>query len=156
MESLIYLGLFLTLTTVGFLVGSWQEKKHFKSIREREQALQSIIIIPSRTPPDISQHFYRTEFVCGSVVVAMDYFKTVAGSLVSIFGGRIKFYETLVERARREAVLRLKEEANSKQAQMVFNIKFSTASIVKNQKGQPGGSVEVIAYGTAIIFAPGQ
>lgn len=152
MEYIFSLIIFAILITVGFTIGSWQEKRHFQSIREREKALEAILVIPSRTPPDISQRYYRTEFVCGSVVVAMDYFKIVAGSLVSIFGGRIKQYETLVERARREAMLRLKEEANGKRAQMVFNVKFATASIAKTQKGQPGGSVEVIAYGTAIIY----
>lgn len=153
MEQLLFsLILSAILITIGFTVGSWQEKKHFQSIREREKILQSILLIPSRTPPDIRQRYYRTEFVCGSVVVAMDYFKMVAGQVVSIFGGRIKHYETLVERARREAVLRLKEEARGKQAQMVFNVKFATAAVAKTQRGQPGGSVEVIAYGTAIIY----
>ena len=152
MEFIFYLITFAVLITIGFTVGSWQEKKHFQSIQEREKALQAILVIPSRTPPDFRQRPYRTEFVCGSVVVAMDYFKMVAGQLVSIFGGRIKHYETLVERARREAVLRMKEEADGKRAQMVFNVKFATASIAKTQKGQPGGSVEVIAYGTAIIY----
>jgi len=152
MEYVIYLIITAILITIGFTIGTWQEKKHFQSIREREKALQGLMVIPSRTPPDISQRSYRTEFVCGSVVVAMDYFKRAAGSLVSIFGGRIKYYETLVERARREAVLRMKEEADGKRAQMVFNVKFATASIAKTQNGQPGGSVEVIAYGTAIIY----
>lgn len=151
-EYIFSIILFIILITIGFFIGSWQEKKHFRSIREREEALRAILVIPGRTPPDIRQRHYRTEFVCGSVVVAMDYFKMVAGSVVSIFGGRIKHYETLVERARREAVLRMKEEADRQHAQMVFNVKFSTASIAKTQKGQPGGSVEVIAYGTAIIY----
>ena len=114
--------------------------------------MRAILVIPSRTPPDYDQKPYRTQFVCGSVVVAMDSFKVFFGRLVQIFGGRIKAYETLVERARREAVLRMKEEASLNRAQMVFNVKFSTAGIVKDAAGQPGGSVEVIAYGTAIIY----
>ncbi len=152
MEYIVSLGFTLILLIVGYTVGSWQEKKHFQSIRDREDSLRSLLVIPSRNPPDYRARPYRTEFVCGSVVVAMDYFKTVAGSLVSMFGGRIRFYETLVERARREAVLRMKEEALARRAQMVFNVKFSTASIVKDKTGKPGGSVEVIAYGTAVIY----
>ena len=152
MDYIFEIVIFLILISLGFFVGSWQEKKHFKSIREREELLKDIVVIPSRNPPDYNQYPYRTELICGSVVVAMDYFKKVAGSLASIFGGRIRFYETLVERARREAVLRLKQAAKDQNAQMVFNIKFSTASILKNKAGQPGGSVEVTAYGTAIIY----
>lgn len=152
MDLIISLVVFVILVSLGYFVGSWQEKKHYRSIQEREDMLRGIVVIPSRHPPDYHQQPYRTEFVCGSVVVAMDYFKKQAGSLVSLFGGRIRFYETLVERARREAVLRMKEEANTKMARMVFNVKFSTASILKDKAGQPGGSVEVTAYGTAIIY----
>lgn len=152
MEYIVYLVIFIVITGIGYIFGTMQEKKHFASIREREEALRAIMLIPSRYPPDYNQKPYRTEFVCGSVVVAMDAFKKTAGSLVSLFGGRIKYYETLVERARREAILRMKAEADSKKAQLVFNVKFSTASIIKDKAGQPGGSVEVIAYGTAIIY----
>ncbi len=153
MDNIISLVIFAALVGLGYFVGSRQEKKHYQSIREREEQLKALRVIPSRHPPDYQQRPYRTEFVCGSVVVAMDYFKKIAGSLAAIFGGRIRFYETLVERARREAVLRMKEEARGKKAQMVFNVKFSTASILKDKAGRPGGSVEVIAYGTAIIFS---
>jgi len=153
MELLLTIGFTVILLIIGFTVGSFQERRHFESIREREEALRNLMVIPSRIPPaDYDQRPYQTDFVCGSVVIAMDYFKIYAGSLKQLLGGRIGFYETLVERARREAVLRMKEEARAKNAQMVFNVKFSTAGIVKNKSGQPGGSVEVIAYGTAIIY----
>ncbi|MDL2226965.1 YbjQ family protein [Deltaproteobacteria bacterium OttesenSCG-928-M10] len=152
MDYIVSLIIFIALVAVGYFVGTRQEKKHYQSIREREELLKGIVVIASRNPPDYNQRPYRTEFVCGSVVVAMDYFKKQAGSLVSLFGGRIRFYETLVERGRREAVLRMKADADAKRAQMVFNVKFSTASILKDKAGQPGGSVEVTAYGTAIIY----
>ncbi len=152
MDILIAIGFTVILLVVGFTVGTYQERRHFESLREREEALRNLLIIPSRYPPDYNQRPYQTDFVCGSVVIAMDYFKIYAGSLKQLFGGRIGFYETLVERARREAILRLKEEARARNAQMIFNVKFSTAGIIKNKTGQPGGSVEVIAYGTAVSF----
>ncbi|MDR1044506.1 MAG: YbjQ family protein [Candidatus Adiutrix sp.] len=152
MDVLITIVLTILLLIVGLTIGSWQERRHFRSIREREEALRAILLIPSRYPPNYDQRPYRTELVCGSVVIAMDYFKTFAGSLRQIFGGQISFYETLVERARREAILRMKEEARDKQAQMIFNVKFSTANIMKDKAGNPGGSVEAIAFGTAIIY----
>ena len=70
--------------------------------------------------------------------------------LRSILGGRITAYETLLDRARREAVLRMKEEASALNANIIYNIKLETASISKNAAGSIG-SVEVFAYGTAII-----
>ena len=79
----------------------------------------------------------------------IDYFKKVVAGLRNIFGGRVSAYETLIERARREALLRMKEEAKLKGAESIFNVKLETASISKNAGGQIG-SVEVYAYGTAI------
>ena len=63
---------------------------------------------------------------------------------------RFYTFETLIDRARREAVLRMKEEAAQLGANYVFNIKMETSSISKGQKNAIG-SVEVLAYGTAIV-----
>jgi len=69
--------------------------------------------------------------------------------LRNFFGGRVSSYETLVERARREATLRMKQEAAEFGAQVVFNLKLETASVSQGRKGQVG-AVEVYAYGTAM------
>ncbi len=66
--------------------------------------------------------------------------------LINFFGGNITVYESLVDRARREALLRMKESA--KDASEIINIKIETSSITKNTKGI--GAIEVLAYGTAI------
>ena len=80
----------------------------------------------------------------------LDYFKRFLAMLRTLFGGRVRSYENLLDRARREAILRMKEEARSLNAERIFNIKLETASISKNAAGNIG-SVEVFAYGTAII-----
>ena len=59
-------------------------------------------------------------------------------------------YESLLERGRREALLRMKEEARRLNATEIFNVKMETASISKGA-GNSIGSVEVYAYGTALI-----
>ena len=88
--------------------------------------------------------------VTGSVVISVDYFKRLLALLRSIVGGRITAYETLLDRARREAILRMKEEAAKHNAHIIYNIRLETASISKNAAGNIG-SVEVFSYGTAII-----
>ena len=55
-----------------------------------------------------------------------------------------------VERARREAILRMKEEARRKNGRYICNIKFSTANVM-GQQAKQAGCVEVIAYGTVIV-----
>jgi uncharacterized protein YbjQ (UPF0145 family) len=47
--------------------------------------------------------------VSGSVVVSVDYFKRFLAGLRTLVGGRVTSYETLLDRARREAILRCKE-----------------------------------------------
>ena len=64
-----------------------------------------------------------------------------------IFGGNIRVYESLLIRARREAVLRMKAAAKARGARGIFNIKFETSTI---GGGKGVTSVEVIVYGTAV------
>ena len=54
--------------------------------------------------------------------------------------------ETLLERGRREALLRMRDEAGLHGADLVMNIRLVTSIVMK-------GAVEVIAYGTAVKLA---
>jgi uncharacterized protein YbjQ (UPF0145 family) len=142
------IGISLVLLFLGYFFGRHAEKKHFQSIIRREEELANVIVIVSKHVTE--QDSRKPGFlVTGSVVISVDYFKRFLAMLRAIFGGRITAYETLLDRARREAVLRMKEEARTLNADRIFNIKLETASISKNASGNIG-SVEVLAYGTAI------
>ncbi|GAB1258848.1 YbjQ family protein [Aurantivibrio plasticivorans] len=139
---------FLTLLSLGYFFGRIAEKRHFRSIIQREQQLRHILTFAKRYPLNATEPT-QVALVSGNVVISLDYFKRIVAGLRSIVGGRVKAYETLVERARREAILRMKEEAQRLGAQAVINVKLETASIYKGQQQQVG-SVEVYAYGTAL------
>jgi len=139
--------LFSSLLLIGYGFGQYNEKRHFRSIKMRERAYRHIIAFSTKTAP--TEFNGESHLVTGSVVVSIDYFKRVAAGLRGLFGGRIGAYESLVERARREALLRMKEDAKSKGSKMIINVKLETASISKNAQ-QNIGAVEVIAYGTAL------
>lgn len=141
--------IFFTLLGLGYTFGRVAEAKHFKAIIEREKQNQQLLTFSERFPP-AGIGPVNSELVGGNVVISVDYFKRVAAGLRGIVGGRVRAYESLLERARREAILRMKEEAKAKGASMVVNVKLETASITKGQKQQVG-SVEVYAYGTALI-----
>lgn len=141
--------IFLSLLALGYGFGQYVEKKHYTSIRKRELLLRSVPVIASRIPPHGNPN-YDSQLVSGSVVISVDYFKRFVAGLRGLLGGRITSYETLLDRARREAILRVKREAKNLGAEMVFNIKLETASIHKGH-GNAIGSVEVLAYGTALI-----
>lgn len=140
--------IFLTLLALGYGFGRYAETRHYRSIIAREQALSSLPTVASRLPPN--DRLYQQQLVSGGVVVSVDYFKRFLAGLRNLFGGRMKAYETLLDRARREAILRMKEQAEAAGAAYVFNPKLETASISKG-KGNNIGSVEVFAYGTAMI-----
>lgn len=151
MEALIQLCFFLGLLCLGYFFGRRAETKHYQSIREREAALRHIVVTSERLPaPAFLTH--HTQLVTGSVVISVDYFKVVVAGLRALVGGRIRAYESLLDRARREAILRMQAEAKTLNASYIINMKFETSRISGNA-GQGLGSVEVLAYGTALVPA---
>lgn len=139
----------LSLLIIGYVFGQAAEKRHFKSIKKRERWLKSILIFNERFPPP-QKYPVDTRLVAGNVVISVDYFKAFVAGLKTLVGGRLTSFESLLERGRREAILRMKEDAKRLGATEIFNIKVDTASISQNA-GQGIGSIEVYAYGTAII-----
>ena len=79
------------------------------------------------------------------MVISHDYFKFVIANIQNFFGGRLTSYESIVERARREAIVRLKLEAEKMGANDIMGLRLSTTEL-----GMQGGMVEVFAYGTAV------
>ena len=66
------------------------------------------------------------------------------------FGGKVKSYESLIDRARREALLRMKEEAPD--ASMIINVRIETSTIGKTSRNKTVGCLEAVAYGTALFL----
>lgn len=149
-EVLIQLGFFLTLTLVGLFAGTFNERKHYRSIVQREQALAHIKIFnEKRTPLELSgQPFYLVQ---GSVVISGDYFKIIAASLKSFFGGSLTSFESLLDRGRREAILRMKEQAQELGADIIFAVRLETSVLhgQDNDRASRVACAEVLAYGTA-------
>ncbi|MEJ2206859.1 MAG: heavy metal-binding domain-containing protein [Gemmatimonadota bacterium] len=89
--------------------------------------------------------------------LSLDYFKRIAGSLKGIVGGNIRVYEPLLERARREALIRMKEEARERGHDTIINVRIETsrlASARADGKGTVG--VEILAFGTAVTLSEGR
>ena len=139
--------IFLALLASGYTVGRIAERRHYRSIIAREKDMANVMVFTNRFPP-LTQRASQA-LVTGSVVVSEDYFKRVVSGLQSLFGGRLRAYESLLDRARREAVLRMKQEARDKGAKMIINVKFQTFSI-PGRNPNSFGAVEVMAYGTAL------
>ena len=146
-----YLGLFVLIffLILGYGFGRLAEARHYRSIRRREEAFNDLIIVCCKTLPE-GLPADGSRMVRGSVVVSVDYFKRFVARLRMIFGGRVHTYESLIDRGRREALLRMQAEARRLGATMIFNTRFETSSISKG-RGRSIGCVEVLAYGTAVL-----
>lgn len=145
MDLLILLGLLVT----GYVVGSIVERRHYKSIFEREKQL---IALPATNieilPPGKHQYL---GLVSGNVVISVDYFKRFIAGLRDLFGGRHSSYESLIDRARREAILRMKASCPPGTT-AIMNMRIETAAVGSQHIGRRNGiaCLEVCAYGTAI------
>jgi uncharacterized protein YbjQ (UPF0145 family) len=146
MDALLELGVFVALLTIGFVVGRIVEQRHYASIRARERQYADVLAFAFRFPAD-RVNPQRAFLVTGAVVVSADYFKRFVAGLRNLFGGRMRAYESLMERARREALLRMKDDARRRGARLVVCVRFETTSITSGW----APSIEVLAYGTALV-----
>ena len=136
----------LVLFIVGWFFGARHERQHLARLAVAEKELRYIIVSTERFyRPQIAPHS-EGELVLGSVVIAQDYFKMVIARVLSIFGKNLTVYETLLERARREAVVRMRTAAQAKGYTHIYGLRFEVSNI-----NQLGSMVEAIAYGTAVI-----
>lgn len=134
------------LIILGLITGRVIEAAHFRSLARREAELENVVVSDLRRLPENWRVDGET-LVTGTAVIAADRAKTFFAALRNLVGGRIKSYETLMDRARREAMLRMKLEAQSLGANAVWNVRLETATIAS---GVRGVGIEVIAYGTAL------
>ena len=142
MDGLIFkIALFALLFGIGWLFGRQIEKKHLNELDEKERALAHIRIDTNK----FQTSDRSGQLVESNVVISHDYFKYVIAQIQNFFGGRLTTYETVVDRARREAIVRLKQKAVDAGANQIKGLRLSTTEL-----GMQGGMIEVFAYGTAI------
>jgi uncharacterized protein YbjQ (UPF0145 family) len=144
--NLLHLCFPLFLLILGCIVGKISERNHYKMIKKREEEW---INVPALTAKTYSGELpvQRSEMAVGSVVVSVDHFKRLFMNIRRIFGGEVFSYSPLIDRGRREALLRMKESCP--EANMFLNCRLQTSTI-SNGKGKSTGCVEVIAYSTAL------
>lgn len=143
----------IVVLIVTYFIGSWLEKRHYEDIRERENQLRDFPAITFQTIPE-GWRVESTHLAQGSVVVSVDYFKRFIAGLRAIFGGRIKTYEPLLDRARREALLRMMDTAKNAGCDAVINIRMETSRLASSRKdGKGTAGVEMLAYGTGLRLA---
>lgn len=136
----------VVLFVVGWFFGSRHERQHLARLVISEQELRHIIVSSERFYQPSLATDSKGELVLGSVVIAQDYFKMIIARVLSLFGKNLTTYETLLDRARREALVRMRTQAQAKGYNHIYGLRLEVSNI-----NQLGSMVEAIAYGTAVI-----
>jgi uncharacterized protein YbjQ (UPF0145 family) len=151
-QLLFNLGLPLLVLVGAYFTGTAIERRHYRSLRVRENASRRFLAITFPYVPE-DQTVVAAELVTGSVVVSIDHFKRFLAGLRMLFGGRVTSYETLLDRGRREAIMRLKENSRKRGFQAVVNVRLETSRLASSRGDKGTAGVEVLAFGTALRFA---
>ena len=83
--------------------------------------------------------------VKGSTIRARHLGKDIMAGLRGMVGGEISEYTKMMAEAREEAIQRMVEDAEKKEANAVVSMRFSTSMIMQN-------AAEVLAYGTGVVL----
>ena len=143
------MGFPLLLLVLGFFNGRYVERKHMRILDERENATSHIILTNTKfIHPGLN--YIRGELLIGEVVIASDHFKNFLAKIRGFFGGEMRSLETLMVRARREATLRVLEQAAANGAVAVFNLRLETSNIGATKGKKQAAMGEILAYGTAL------
>ena len=138
------------LLLLGWGVGRAIESAHLRRLRLREIRWRRIEALTLADPPE-GWRVQRTGLVAGSVVISIDHWKRFVAGLRGLVGGRIPGFESLLERARREAMLRMKEQAAEAGFDAIVGIRLETARLASARSdGKGTAGVEILAFGTGI------
>lgn len=99
--------------------------------------ITTIDYIPGK---EITTHF---GVVSGSSVRSKHIGKDIFAGIKNIFGGELHGYTELMNETRDEALQRLIAQAESRGANAVIGVRFSTSDVAP-------GAAEIFAYGTAV------
>lgn len=135
-DWLIAIGLFV----IGWYFGTRAERQHLLRLDDDELKYRHITVSSERfyEPMGVSESM----LVVGSVVIAQDYFKTVIANVLSFFGKNLTVYESLLERARREALVRAKSQAAAAEFRALYGLRFEMTEVE--------GGIEILAYAVAV------
>lgn len=129
MELLLVLGFTLVMLTVGLVIGGSIERAHFRRLGEREQANRAVLVTQLKSFPGGVDTSLTPQALFDEAVISSDYLKSFLGGIRMFFGGELRGYHSLLERARREALARVVEQAQLLGFNALCNVRYETADM---------------------------
>ncbi len=139
----------LLILAVAFFSGNVIASRHEKRLSERQQTVAHIRTTDLNRffKPD---HSIQANLCTAEVTLGIDHFRGFLGSLKNIFGGQIRSYQKTLDRARREALMQVIEQAHMTGYNAVANLRLEFVDISgKANMVKRASMVTIIAYGTA-------
>ena len=83
------------------------------------------------------------------VTIASDYLKSFLAGLRNLFGGEVQSFQTMLDRAREEALMKILDRAKALGYTAICNVRFENADVGGNSTKKKASMVAIIASGTA-------
>lgn len=119
----------LVLLITGYIFGTIAERRHFARLNLRESGNGTFLVSQIKSFPRHDPGSTPPQIVLAETVVASDYFKTFLAGLRRLFGGEVRSFHSLLERARRETTQRLVEQARELGYNAICNLRLETADV---------------------------
>ena len=149
-EILIQMVLFAgPLLIFGVLIGRNVEKSHIKRLDADDELHRDFLITQLKTFPMGASVGPAPTLVVAEAVIASDYLKSWLASWRNIFGGEVRSFQRLQNRAKREALARLRKAAMSGGYNAPCNVRVDAADIGGGTSSRKTPMASVIATGTA-------
>ena len=156
MEVVIALCSFVGLLLLGWIVGGTVERQHFAELESGESHYRDMLVTQVKSFPrcdaSASHQGLEPKMICAEVVISSDYLKSYLGSWKKFFGGEIRGYQRLLERARREALLRLQQQATEMGYNALCNVRLGTADLAGQGNQQKKQLVMATLLATATAY----
>lgn len=141
----------LGVTIIGYIIGFSREQRHYYALHVREKHLKGVFTSNSKTcPPGASD----SALVTAHVALATDGFRVLSITFRRLFGGRVRRYEKINDRARREAMIRLKQATLATGRNAIYNVRIQSSQITASGRGG-SAAIEILAWGTAMKVEAG-
>ena len=149
MDVILNLVPLVGLLLLGLIAGGLAERRHLRSLDEREARHRNVLVTDLKSFPHAIAGPRPPRMVVAEVVIASDYLKSFLASLRQLFGGEMRSFGTLMIRGRREALMRLTEQARAEGYNGLCNVRLERADIGGSTSRRGVPMVTVLASATA-------
>lgn len=145
-QVLIFFG---PLVIFGLIIGRTVEKRHLRRLDEFEAAHHGFLVSQLKSFPLSRDSDTPPTIVIAEVVIASDYLKSWFAQWRNLFGGEVRSFQTLQTRAKREAVVRLTQQAIDQGYNALCNVRIESADVGGGTGSHKTPMAAVLASATA-------